>query len=125
MLKNKDDFFSYMQKAIDTKKSNKKIKLCIGTGTCGNAAGAKEVLNSLEDIIRKKGLSDCEIKKVGCVGFCEAEPTIEVFFPDGNSILLGYLKPDNIDSVVEMHIINKSTSGKHVLNKNFDESIWG
>ncbi len=125
MFKSKKDFTEYAEKAKNEKISSKDIKLCIGTGTCGNAAGAKEVLEALENSIKKRGLTNCTIKKVGCVGFCHAEPTLEVFHADGDSILLGYLTPDTIDSVVDMHIVKKSIESKHVLQRNFDESIWG
>ena len=55
----------------------KRIK--IGTGSCGIAAGADEVLNYFQN-----NCPDIEIVEVGCVGHCYAEPMIEVETTEGS-----------------------------------------
>ncbi len=54
----------------------KRIK--IGTGSCGLAAGAGEVLEFFQDKI-----SDIDIVEVGCIGHCYAEPLVEVETDNG------------------------------------------
>ena len=66
-IKNKDDFNTLREeiKKGQAATSNK-IKLFVGLGTCGAAAGANEVWNSLESIIKKEKLVEVELVKVGC-----------------------------------------------------------
>ncbi|MDR9757819.1 MAG: (2Fe-2S) ferredoxin domain-containing protein [Thermoanaerobacterales bacterium] len=49
------------------------MKIRIGLGSCGIAAGASKVKESVEAEIQKRGL-DIEVKDTGCIGMCHAEP---------------------------------------------------
>ena len=51
------------------------MKITVGKGSCGIAAGAAEVFDVLE-----KGLRDfaCELAVVGCIGMCYLEPIVNV-----------------------------------------------
>ena len=115
-IKNKEDFLKLQKNLKD--KSDNKIKLLVGLGTCGAAAGAKAVYDVLEKHIKDAKLDNVELKKVGCVGFCYAEPTVEVVYPDGDSVLLGFLNAENSQDIIDLHIANKSTDSKHLLEKN-------
>ena len=44
------------------------------------AAGAEEILQTLKKELDAKGLK-AEIMQVGCIGFCYAEPLIEIIKP--------------------------------------------
>ena len=48
-------------------------RIKIGTGSCGIAAGAGDVLEFFRDNVK-----DIDIVEVGCIGHCYAEPLIEV-----------------------------------------------
>ncbi len=56
---------------------SKRVK--IGTGSCGLAAGAGDVLKVLRD-----EFPDVTVEEVGCLGHCYAEPLIEVETEDGS-----------------------------------------
>ncbi len=62
------------------------IRLSVGLGTCGRAAGALKVFDELT-----KKLIDRDIRPVavGCRGMCYAEPLVEVSFADGQTFLFG------------------------------------
>jgi len=65
----------------------KRIK--IGTGSCGIAAGADEVLTFFHENIK-----DIEVTEVGCIGHCYAEPLVEVE-TDKGSIFFSNVQPDD------------------------------
>ena len=50
----------------------------VGMGTCGIAAGAAAVFQTLQNAIAAKGLTNVALKPTGCLGLCFSEPTVEV-----------------------------------------------
>ncbi|MCL2873934.1 MAG: NADH-quinone oxidoreductase subunit NuoF [Defluviitaleaceae bacterium] len=52
------------------------MKVFVGRGSCGNAAGASEIFSMFED-------SGCDVRTVGCVGMCYLEPIVDVQDGDG------------------------------------------
>ena len=57
-----------------------KVRISVGYGTCGQANGAAEVLESIKDAVKKQGLKYI-VRKTGCVGFCQMEPIVDVLVP--------------------------------------------
>lgn len=53
------------------------IKIVVGLGSCGIAAGAAKTFERLEEI-QKLGLYDFDIEKTSCIGMCYKEPLVEV-----------------------------------------------
>ena len=82
----------------------------VGFSTCGIAAGAKEVYDTLVEESRKHN-SDIEIKKCGCVGMCSAEPLVEVHVKNLPTVFYG-----KVDKDLAMRIIEKHVGGKMLLN---------
>ena len=52
----------------------------VGTGMCGQAVGAVEVVEALRREVARQGL-DATVMEVGCLGLCYAEPLVDVQFP--------------------------------------------
>ena len=119
-IKNKNDFLKIKEEITKKYEKNKNIKLLLGCGTCGIAAGANKIYDILTKIISDKNIKDTEIIKVGCVGYCYAEPTVEVVYPDGNSVILGFLTPDNTPDIIDIHVLNKALERQYVIPRNFE-----
>jgi NADH:ubiquinone oxidoreductase subunit F (NADH-binding)/(2Fe-2S) ferredoxin/Pyruvate/2-oxoacid:ferredoxin oxidoreductase delta subunit len=67
-------------------------KIMIGMATCGEAAGAREVLDAVREECKKKHLP-YSIKETGCIGWCSQEPLMDVFLPGKGRITYGRMKP--------------------------------
>ena len=75
-------------KAIQEKVKQQKIlrdgvsnaRIVIHMGTCGIAAGARDVMKALLDEIEVKGIKDVIVTTSGCAGLCSKEPmaTVEI-----------------------------------------------
>jgi NADP-reducing hydrogenase subunit HndB len=75
-------------KAIQDKVKQQKIlregvsnaRIVIHMGTCGIAAGARDVMKALLDEIEAKGIKDVIVTTSGCAGLCSKEPmaTVEI-----------------------------------------------
>jgi len=84
-----------------------KTILKVAMGTCGISAGAKETFNKLIDVIDEKDLEDVVVIQTGCMGYCHAEPTVEVNEPGKEPILYGHISEDRVEELIEKHLIKK------------------
>ncbi len=57
-----------------------RVKVTVHMGTCGIAAGARAVMNTVMDEMAKGDLKDVVVTTSGCAGLCSQEPmaTIEL-----------------------------------------------
>lgn len=82
-----------------------KVLLWIGMGTCGIAAGAKQVAEALEKEIKAHNLQNVIIKPTGCIGMCEQEVLVDIKRPGEARVTYGKVKPEDVKALVEEHII--------------------
>ena len=66
------------------------VQVKVAMATCGIAAGAKEIFDYMLEQTDKKGLK-VVFTQTGCMGYCHAEPTIEVTVPGKDPIVFGYV----------------------------------
>lgn len=76
----------------------------VGTPSCGLAAGAGEVKEAFETKLKEKNL-EAEIKEVGCMGSCYAEPLIIIQRPEFPTLCYGYVDEGLVDSLIKNYLI--------------------
>jgi NADH-quinone oxidoreductase subunit F len=79
------------------------MKVLVGLGTCGIAAGAEATYNA----ILKRQLSGSlsfDLQKTGCIGMCYREPLVEVQSADGSRYQYGGVTPDRVDRLFTEHL---------------------
>ncbi|HHY47946.1 MAG TPA: (2Fe-2S) ferredoxin domain-containing protein, partial [Firmicutes bacterium] len=54
------------------------VRIVVGMGTCGIAAGARETLAAIMDELARRNLLDVAVTQTGCIGLCEQEPIVDV-----------------------------------------------
>ncbi len=77
------------------------IQIRVAMATCGIAAGARGVMNTLIERIEKDKIPAI-VTQGGCMGYCYAEPTIEVKIPGKDPVVFG-----NVDTAVANQIVDK------------------
>ncbi len=65
-------------------------EISIGLGSCGIAAGAKQVHDTLVQELAVNGL-EIPVVSTGCIGACHREPLMEVRLKEGGSFLPNFL----------------------------------
>jgi NADH:ubiquinone oxidoreductase subunit F (NADH-binding)/(2Fe-2S) ferredoxin len=63
-----------------------RIKITVGMATCGLAAGADVIFDTLKQRLEQRSL-DVQLTKTGCLGACHQEPIVEVRLPGSAPIL--------------------------------------
>ena len=94
-----------LQKEMLARNSKGKTKIVIGMGTCGIAAGAREVLQAVLQEIEKRKL-DVVVSQTGCIGMCEKEPLLDVQLPGKDRITYGNVTKEDVQRIIVEHVIN-------------------
>ncbi len=98
-----------LQKKLNLReKSNepdKYIQIKVGMATSGIASGAKVVMDYLIEELDKRGI-DAVVTQTGDMGYCYAEPTIEVKRPGEEPIVFGYVDIKKADEIIEKYLKN-------------------
>ncbi len=94
-----------LQKEMSTRKSEGKPKIIIGMGTCGIAAGARNILKAVLEEIEKRNL-DVITTQTGCIGMCEKEPLLDVQLPNKERITYGKVTEKDVERIILEHVIN-------------------
>ncbi len=81
------------------------IRVVVGMATCGIAAGARPVLNTLVEEVNAQGVSaQATVTQTGCIGICQYEPVVEVFEAGKEKVTYVKVTPDMAKRIVAEHI---------------------
>ncbi|MCD7809420.1 MAG: (2Fe-2S) ferredoxin domain-containing protein [Erysipelotrichaceae bacterium] len=78
-------------------------RVVVGMATCGIAAGARPVLNTLVEEVAKQKLP-VSVLQTGCIGMCTLEPIVEVFDKDNNKTTYVLVDSKKAKDIVERHL---------------------
>jgi NADH:ubiquinone oxidoreductase subunit F (NADH-binding)/(2Fe-2S) ferredoxin len=73
--------------------------ISIGTGTCGRASGAGEILSVVRKTLKSARIL-ARVIEVGCIGMCYAEPLMGVRKPGRPMIYYGGLTPEKAKAIL-------------------------
>ena len=76
----------------------------LGTASCGRAAGAMKVLESIQAALQENQLKAI-IVQVGCVGLCYLEPLMDVSVPGHPRMSYGNVTPAKASEIVESCLV--------------------
>jgi NADP-reducing hydrogenase subunit HndB len=85
--------------------SQTKVRIRIHSGTSGLASGAKSVFDFITVELEKRNI-DAIVIKTGDLGYCYAEPTIEVTRPGETPVVFGNVDKIKADEIIEKFIKN-------------------
>jgi len=93
-----------------------KTRVVVGMATCGIAAGARPVLNTLSTMVQDKGLTDkFTVTQTGCIGLCQYEPIVEVIEPGKEKVTYINMDADKAAELVEQHLIRGIVLSKYTM----------
>ena len=82
-----------------------RMRILIGSATCGRAAGALEVRQAFVDTLALEGLSEqTDLYEVGCLGMCFAEVLVEIRGMDGQRVLYQGVEPKHVPLLVDAQL---------------------
>ncbi len=81
------------------------VQVRVAMATCGIASGAKPIMEFFADELEKRGVG-AVITQTGCMGYCYAEPTVEVLMPGKEPVVFGFVDQKRADEIIEKYIKN-------------------
>lgn len=81
------------------------VKIIVGMGTCGIAAGAREVMTAILEELRARNIQ-ATVTQTGCIGMCEKEPLVDIIRPGEPRITYGKVTPKDARRLVAEHVLH-------------------
>jgi NADH:ubiquinone oxidoreductase subunit F (NADH-binding)/(2Fe-2S) ferredoxin/Pyruvate/2-oxoacid:ferredoxin oxidoreductase delta subunit len=91
-----------------------RLKILIGSATCGIAAGAREVEAAALETVKALGI-DAAVTRTGCIGFCQREPLLDLMPPDGPRISYANMTPKKTRDLIEAYAASGDLKAKLAL----------
>jgi NADP-reducing hydrogenase subunit HndB len=82
-----------------------RAKVTVHMGTCGIAAGARDIMDALLDEIGKAKVQDVIVTTSGCAGLCNKEPMATVELPGHPPVKYGDLTAAKMRKIFAEHVL--------------------
>lgn len=107
-VKSLDDLKKIREEALkkqQIKETSGKKEVIVGMGTVGIAAGARETLKAILDMIEKENLSDIIVRQTGNIGLDSFEPIVQVVLPGEEKVTYGKVNPEMARKIIKEHVL--------------------
>jgi NADP-reducing hydrogenase subunit HndB len=107
-VKSLDDLKKIREEALkkqQIKETSGKTEVIVGMGTVGIAAGARETLKAILEIIEKDNLSDIIVRQTGNIGLDSFEPIVQVILPGQDKVTYGKVNPEMVRRIMKEHVL--------------------
>lgn len=92
------------KKRITMREGDFRGKITVHLGTCGIAAGARDIMAAFADLMIEKDITDIMFTSSGCAGLCSMEPMATVEIGDSPPVKYGELTPEKVAVILDKHI---------------------
>jgi NADP-reducing hydrogenase subunit HndB len=79
------------------------VQVKVAMATCGIASGAKTIMEFFLEQLDRRNIAGI-VTQTGCMGYCYAEPTIEVKLPGQDPVVFGFVDLKRADQIIEKYI---------------------
>ena len=91
-----------------------KYRVVVGMATCGIAAGARPVLNTLVEEVANNNLP-ATVLQTGCIGMCSLEPIVEIFDRDDNKTTYVLVDAKKAKEIAHEHLKNDKIIDEYTI----------
>jgi len=107
-VKSLDDLKRIREEALkkqQMKETSGKKEVIVGMGTVGIAAGARETLKAILDIIEEDNLEDIIVRQTGNIGLDSFEPIVQVVLPGQEKVTYGKVNGEMARKIINQHVV--------------------
>jgi NADP-reducing hydrogenase subunit HndB len=79
------------------------VQVKVGMATCGIASGAKDIMKYFVEELEQQAV-DAIVTQTGCMGYCYAEPTVEVTLPQKDPVVFGFVTKNKAEEIIDTYI---------------------
>ncbi len=93
------------------------VKITVHMGTCGIAAGARDVMSSLMEEMGETNRKDIRVVASGCLGMCSSEPNVTVEIKDEQPVVYKAIDSNKMRQIFKRHILNGEVQTEFALSR--------
>ena len=93
------------------------IKITVHMGTCGIAAGARDVMSAIMEEMAAADRQDIRVVASGCMGMCSSEPNVTVETQDNETIVYQLMDSNKMRQVFKRHVLLGEVQSDFALAK--------
>src|SRR6266508_6933450 len=82
-----------------------RVRVTVHMGTCGIAAGARGIMNTIMEELAKSKLKDVAITTSGCAGLCSQEPMITIELAGNPPVKYIALNDEKMKKIFAEHVV--------------------
>jgi NADP-reducing hydrogenase subunit HndB len=117
-VKSLEDLKRLKEEALEKRKAQAttgRAQITVGMGTCGIAAGARDTMKAILEVIEEENLSDIIVTQTGCIGLCEWEPIVEVTLGYDSKVMYGKVTPKIAKRIMREHVEGEKILSEYVI----------
>ncbi len=103
LKKIKEEVQSKMKLRENSDNPEQFVQVKVGMATCGIASGAKDTMKFFIEELELQAV-DAVVTQTGCMGYCYAEPTVEVILPGKEPVVFGYVNKNKAEEIIDTYI---------------------
>jgi NADP-reducing hydrogenase subunit HndB len=104
-------------KSMSLRGGKANVKITVHMGTCGIAAGAREVMKALMEEMAQADRQDIQVFAAGCMGKCSSEPNVTVEIQNAGPVVYQKMDSDRMRQVFHRHVLSGEVQKDFVMAK--------
>ncbi len=92
-----------------------RAQVTVFMGTCGIAAGARDVMRAILQVVEAEQLQGILVRQTGCIGQCAWEPLVDVAMGDAPAVRYGHVSPEHARRIMREHIVGGKPVADYVV----------
>ena len=96
-------------------------KVTVHMGTCGIAAGAREVMDALLEEMAEADRDDIRVVTSGCMGMCSSEPNVTVEIIGLYPVIYQHMDRNKMRQVFKQHVLQGKVQTDFALARGPEE----
>lgn len=101
-----------------------KAKVTVHMGTCGIAAGARKVMDTLLQEISEREITDVLISTSGCAGLCSREPMATVELVGKAPVKYVELDSKKMKKIFQEHVLGRKVVTEYALGYGSEKTSY-
>ncbi|MCL5269466.1 MAG: (2Fe-2S) ferredoxin domain-containing protein [bacterium] len=97
-------------------------RIIVGMGTCGIAAGAREVMQAILKELADRRIA-ANVETTSCIGMCAQEPLVDIAQAGKGRVTYGNIKPDAVPRLIDEHLVKGHIVDEWVIARLLPEGI--
>ena len=114
-IKDLEEIRKKVRKATLLREGISNAKITVHMGTCGIAAGARPIMNTVIKVVEESGRDDIIVTTSGCAGLCSREPMATVELKGETPVKYGDLTEDKIKKIFSEHVLKGKIVEEYAL----------